>query len=66
MYISLPEYALYSIIDGSKVDMLKHGIPDPSMVSSEHFQAIKCGKEWRYDILAPGEEFLAILIFEHF
>ena len=38
------------MIDGSMVDMLKHSIPDPSMVSSEHFQAIKSGKEWRYDI----------------
>ena len=48
-----------------KVDMLKHNIPDPSMVSSEHFQAIKSGKEWRYDVIPQGEEFLAVPIFIH-
>ncbi|CAA6667027.1 unnamed protein product [Spirodela intermedia] len=49
------------------VDMLKHNIPDPSLMASSHAQAIKMGtgKEWRDEILAPGEEFLATPFFVH-
>ena len=44
MYGSLPEYALYSMIDGSKVDMLRHDIPDPSMVSLSIFKPLNAAK----------------------
>lgn len=47
--------------------MLKHNIPDPSLIASGHAQAMKMGpgREWRDDILAPGEEFLATPVFVH-
>ncbi|XP_078427928.1 uncharacterized protein LOC144700300 [Wolffia australiana] len=49
------------------VDMLKHNIPDPSLITSGHVQAMKAssGKEWRDCIPGPGKEFLAIPIFVH-
>lgn len=50
-----------------KVDLLKHGLPDPSLLTPGHFQGCSSGldKENKADVQGGTEDFLAALVFIH-
>lgn len=51
----------------SQVDLLKHGIPDPSLLTSAYTQRSNSGldKENKGNDQATSEEFLAAPVFVH-
>lgn len=51
----------------SQVDLLKHGIPDPSSLMPSHLQSSGLGleKETKDKIQESGEEYMAAPVFIH-
>ncbi|XP_039139586.1 protein SMG9-like [Dioscorea cayenensis subsp. rotundata] len=59
------DYSMWKLM--LTVDLLKHGLPDPSLLTPGHFQGCSSGldKENKADVQGGTEDFLAALVFIH-
>lgn len=65
-YIFGPVIWICNIITWWQVDLLKHGIPDPSSLTFSHPQSSTMGADKEKDkLLEGGDEYIAAPVFVH-